>query len=692
MSEDPKYIRNIGIVAHIDAGKTTTTERFLFYTGRIHKVGDVDDGNTTMDWMDQERERGITITSAATTCSWRECRINIVDTPGHVDFTVEVERSLRVLDGAVVVFCGVGGVQPQSETVWRQADKYKVPRVAFANKLDRTGADINRVLTDMKERLGANPVPLQVPIGAEETFRGVVDLITMKALTWVDGEDQGANWVESEIPEDVRAAANDGRRNMLEALSQFDDDLMYNYIEDLEISPDQIKAVVRKATIANHITPVVCGTALRNKGVQPVLDCVVDYLPSPLDLPDVMGVHPKDSAKTESRPAKETAPLAALAFKIMADQHSGRLTFVRIYSGTLRAGTYVYNASKKANERISRILRMHANKREDIETATAGDIVAVVGVKKVSTGDTFCDEKEPILLESIKFPDPVISIAVEARTREDNERLGGCIERFLEEDPSLKVKVDEESGQTILSGMGELHLEIVIDRMMREYNVNTRVGKPQVAYRETVTRPGKAVGEYVRQSGGHGQYGVVELRLEPLERGKGFQFVDATKGQVIPKEFIPAIEAGVKDAMQTGIMANYQVVDVKATLLDGKYHEVDSSDMSFKIAASLAFKECMKLGTPALLEPVMAIEIVSPDDYLGDCIGDINARRGAIHGVENRGSLHTIKVSAPLSQLFGYATALRSLTQGRATYTMQFESYDIVPTTLAEKIVARVHG
>jgi elongation factor G len=691
MSDSIKSTRNIGIVAHIDAGKTTVTERFLFYTGKIHRTGEVHDGNTTTDWMPQERERGITITAAAITCHWRDHRINIVDTPGHVDFTIEVERSLRVLDGAVMVFCGVGGVQPQSETVWRQADRYGVPRIAFVNKLDRIGAEFPRVVKEMRERLGANPLPVQIPIGAEDTFGGVVDLIRMKSVRWSD-DDNGLSYELGDIPEDTQAAADEARSQMLETLSQYDDDLMVAYIEELAIPEEQIRAVLRKATIKNDVVPVLCGSALRNRGMQPVLDAVVEYLPSPADLPDVMGVKPSAPTETESRPPREDAPLSALAFKIMADPHCGKLIFTRIYSGKIETGTQVYNSTKRTNERVSRILRMHANKREDVSEASAGEIVALVGAKRVSTGDTFCEADHAILLESINAPEPVISVAIEPKTRDDQEKLGGVIERFLEEDPSLTVKVDSESGQTILSGMGELHLEIIIDRMQREYGVNTRVGKPQVAYRETITKSGRANGSYIRQSGGHGMYGVVDIKLEPLPRGGGFEFVDATHAGALPKEFVAATEAGVKDSLLTGVLANYQVVDVRCTLLDGKWHEVDSSDMAFKIAASIAFKDAMKAAGPVLLEPLMSLEIESPDDYMGACVGDINARRGSIEGVEKRSNLQVIKGLAPLAQLFGYATALRSLTQGRASYTMQFARYDIVPTNLAEKIVARVHG
>jgi len=685
-----KATRNIGIVAHIDAGKTTVSERFLFYSGKIHRTGEVHDGNSTMDWMDQERERGITITSAATTLSWRDHQVNLVDTPGHVDFTVEVERSLRVLDGAVMVFCAVGGVQPQSETVWRQADKYNVPRVAFINKMDRVGADLHRVVTQMKDRLGANPVCLQIPLGVEESFCGVIDLVSMKSITWED--EQGAVPTLGEIPEVYQSAADEARGAMLEVLSQFDDDLMFRYIEDLDVPEDQIRAVLRKATISGDVVPVLCGTALRNRGVQPVIDAVIDYLPSPLDLPDVIGVKPESPLDVESRSADPESPLAALAFKITTDQHCGKLTYVRVYSGTLKSGSYVHNSTRKTRERVSRILRMHANKREEIDQIKAGEICAVVGLKKVWTGDTLCEEAHPILLEKIQFPVPVLSVAVEPKTHEDQDRMAGIIERFLEEDPSLSVKTDEESGQTILSGMGELHLDIVVDRMQREYNLQTRVGQPQVAYRETIVRTADAVGEYVRQSGGHGLYGVVKLRVEPLPRGTGFEFVKAIKGGAVPDSYIPAIEGGVVDAMQTGELANFPVVDVRVTLLDGKYHEVDSSELAFKIAGSMAFKACMNKGGAALVEPIMALEIETPEEYMGDCIGDLNARRGSIHGVEARGHLQTIRAHAPLSQLFGYATALRSLTQGRATYTMQFEQYDLVPASLAEKIITRFRG
>ncbi len=680
-------LRNIGIIAHIDAGKTTTTERILYYTGVSHKIGEVHEGTATMDWMEQEKERGITITSASTTCFWRGHMINIIDTPGHVDFTVEVERALRVLDGAVGVFCAVGGVEPQSETVWRQADKYGVPRIAFVNKMDRIGADFFNVVKEIEEKLNGNPLVIQLPVGVESSFVGVVDLIKMKAVIW-DSDVLGATFSEKEIPEELADQALEYRNAMIEKLADFDDSIMEKYLEGEDISEDEIKKAIRKATIETKITPVLCGSAFKNKGVQPLLDAVVDFLPSPLDIPPVKGIDPRTGEVVE-RKASEEEPLALLAFKIMSDPYVGKLTYFRVYSGTLKAGSYAYNSTKGKTERIGRLLRMHANKREDVDVVYAGDIAAAIGLKYTTTGDTLCDEKHPILLESMKFPEPVISVAVEPKTKADRDKLSNALQKLAEEDPTFRVRYDEETNQTIISGMGELHLEIIVDRLKREFKVGVNVGKPQVAYKEGIKAKVKQEGKFIRQTGGHGQYGHVWIEIEPLERGKGFEFVDKIVGGVIPKEYIPAVEAGVKEAAESGVLAGYPVVDFRVTLFDGSYHEVDSSDMAFKIAASMAFKEGAKKAKPYLLEPIMDVEVTTPEQYLGDVMGDINSRRGKIRNMSEKGNLKIIKAYIPLSEMFGYATVLRSITQGRGTYTMQFSHYDEVPKNIADKIIKK---
>ena len=679
-------IRNIGIVAHIDAGKTTTTERILFYTGRTHRLGEVDEGSATMDWMVQERERGITITSAATTCQWRHHTINIIDTPGHVDFTAEVERSLRVLDGAVVILSAVEGVQPQSETVWRQADRYGVPRVAFINKMDRTGADFFRTLSMMRERLEAPAVPLQLPIGVEDGFEGVIDLIRMKSIIYTD--DLGTRSDVTEIPDPLRAQAEQYREKLVEAAAEMDDALTEKYLEGTALTEDEIRAALRKGTITAKIIPVLCGTSFRNKGVQPLLDAVVDYLPSPLDIPPMEGVNPK-TEKMERREADPAGPFCALAFKIVTDPFVGKLTYFRVYSGTLRAGSYVYNATRDTKERVSRILQMHANHREDIPEVSAGNVVAAVGLKATTTGDTLCDEAHPVILEAIKFPEPVISVAVEPKTRADEEKLGAALAKLAEEDPTFKIRFDNETAQTIISGMGELHLEIITDRLLREFKVEANVGRPQVAYRETIRKAAEAEGRYIRQTGGRGQYGHVFLKVEPLPRGSGIEFVNKITGGAIPREFISPVEAGVREAAAGGVLAGYPIVDVRSTLTDGSFHEVDSSEMAFKIAGSMAFKAAAEKGQPVLLEPMMKVEVVTPDQYMGDVIGDLNARRGRISAMEQRGALRIIGAEVPLSEMFGYATALRSNTQGRATYTMEFAHYEEVPNNIAETLVAR---
>jgi elongation factor G len=683
--------RNIGIMAHIDAGKTTTTERILYYTGRIHRMGEVHEGSATMDFLPQERERGITITSAATTCFWRGHRINIIDTPGHVDFTVEVERSLRVLDGAIALFCAVGGVEPQSETVWRQANKYRVPRIAFVNKMDRVGADFFNVVNMIRERLGANPVPIQLPMGQGELFTGIIDLIKMKAVVYKE-ETLGATWEEFDIPKELVDMAVEYRTKMLESVSEFDDTLLVKYLDGEEISEDEIKSAIRKATLEFKIVPVLCGSAFKNKGIQRLLDAVVDYLPSPLDINNgqVIGHHPFKDDKVV-RQVSDDEKFTALAFKIMTDPYVGKLTFIRVYSGTLKSGSYVYNSTQGKKERVGRILRMHANHREDVEEAYAGDIVALVGLRNTKTGDTLCSEDDPILLERMEFPEPVISVAIEPKTKADQDKLGEALSKLMDEDPTFRVTVDEETGQTLISGMGELHLEIIVDRLRREFRVEANIGKPQVAYKETIRKKARAEGKFIRQTGGRGQYGHVWIEIEP-NRGKGYEFIDAIVGGVIPKEFIPAVDQGIREAMQNGIIAGYPVVDVKVTLFDGSYHEVDSSDLAFKIAASIAFKEAAKQAEPVLLEPIMEVEVVTPDEYLGDVIGDLNSRRGRIEGINMRKDGQVVKALVPLAEMFGYATRLRSITQGRAIYTMQFHHYEEVPQQIADMIIEKVKG
>ncbi|MPZ74951.1 MAG: elongation factor G [Deltaproteobacteria bacterium] len=682
--------RNIGIMAHIDAGKTTTTERILYYTGINYKIGEVHEGTATMDWMVQEQERGITITSAATTCLWRDHRVNIIDTPGHVDFTIEVERSLRVLDGAVGVFCSVGGVEPQTETVWRQADKYQVPRIAFVNKMDRVGADFFRVMQMIKDRLGARPVPLQLPIGAEDKFVGIVDLVRMKAVIWED-ESLGAKFRDDAIPEDMVGLAAEYREKLIEAVADSDEAIMEKYLEGREIGETEVASAIRSATLAIKIVPVLCGSAFRNKGVQPLLDAVVAYLPSPLDIPPIKGVNP-DSQASDERPAKDDVPFSALAFKIMTDPFVGTLSFFRVYSGSLASGASVYNSTKGKRERIGRLLKMHANKREEIKEVYAGDIAAAVGLRTATTGDTLCDESHPIILESIEFPEPVISIAIEPKSKADQEKLGLSLQKLATEDPSFRVRTDEETGQTIISGMGELHLEIIVDRLLREFNVGASVGKPQVAYKETVRKVVEQQGKFIRQTGGRGQYGDVWIKLEPQTAGAGFEFVDAVKGGSIPREYIPAVEKGVKEATENGALAGYPIVDVKVTLFDGSYHDVDSSEIAFKIAGSMAFKEATRKASPVLLEPIMSVEVVVPEDFMGDVIGDLNSRRGKVLGMDTRPAAQAIDARVPLAQMFGYATDLRSMTQGRATYTMQFSHYEPVPANVAEGIIAKLDG
>ena len=681
--------RNIGIMAHIDAGKTTTTERILFYTGRVHKIGEVHDGAATMDWMVQEQERGITITSAATTCQWRNNRINIIDTPGHVDFTVEVERSLRVLDGAVAVFCSVGGVEPQSETVWRQADKYKVPRIAFINKMDRLGADFFRGVSMIADRLGANPVPIQLPIGVEENFKGIVDLVTMTSTVYTD--DLGTTEEHNAIPEDMVELANKYREKLVEAVAETSEELMMNYLEGIEPTEQQIRDGIRRGVIGNKFIPVICGSAFKNKGVQPLLDAVVEYMPSPLDVPPINGIHP-DTGAEDHRTASDSEPFAALAFKIMADPFVGKLAFFRVYSGVLSAGSYVYNSTKGKRERIGRILQMHANHREDIQEVRSGDIAAAVGLKDTTTGDTLCDEKTPIILEKMVFPEPVIDVAIEPKTKVDQEKMGGALARLAEEDPTFRMRTDTETGQTIIAGMGELHLEIIVDRLQREFKVQCDVGRPQVAYKETIRRSVKAEGKFVRQSGGRGQYGHCWIELEPLEPGSGFEFVNKVVGGVIPREYINPIGAGIEEALQNGILAGYPVLDLRATVYDGSYHDVDSSEMAFKIAGSMAFKAGALKADPAIIEPVMKVEVTVPEEYMGDVIGDISSRRGRIEGMEARGNTQVVRGFVPLSEMFGYSTDLRSATQGRGVYVMQFDHYEEVPKGIADGIIAKRHG
>jgi elongation factor G len=682
-------MRNIGIMAHIDAGKTTTTERVLYYTGRTHKIGEVHEGTAVMDWMEQEQERGITITSAATACRWRDITINIIDTPGHVDFTAEVERSLRVLDGAVAVFDAVAGVQPQSETVWRQADKYAVPRICFINKMDRVGADFYHAIDTIIDRLKCRPVAIQIPIGAEDQFKGVVDLIRMKARVWRD-ETLGAEYDEVEVPADLLEKAKSYREQMIEAVAESDDHLFAKFVEGSPISEEELAQGIRKATITQKIFPVICGSAFKNKGVQNLLDAVVDFLPSPIEIPAVLGVLPDNPEVSEERPASDDAPFSALVFKIMTDPFVGQLAYIRVYSGRLGAGESVFNVAKNRKERVGRLVKMHANKREDIQEILAGDICAAV-LKNVSTGDTICDEKHPILLESIEFPEPVIQLAIEPKTKADQEKLGMAIQKLVQEDPTLRVSTDPDTGQTILAGMGELHLEIIVDRMQREFNVGANVGKPQVAYRETIRNTAEADYRHVKQSGGRGQYGHVQLRVEP-DPGKGFEFENEIVGGVVPKEYIPAVEKGVKEALEGGVLAGYPVVDVKVSLIYGSYHEVDSSEMAFKIAGSMCVKQAITKARPVLLEPVMRIEVVVPEEYMGAVNGDLNSRRGRLEGTEVRGTTQLIKAMVPLSEMFGYATELRSRTQGRGSFTMHFGQYEEVPKNLAEEIIARVQG
>jgi elongation factor G len=677
-------------MAHIDAGKTTTTERILYYTGVNYKMGEVHEGTATMDWMVQEQERGITITSAATTCFWRDCRINIIDTPGHVDFTAEVERSLRVLDGAVGVFCAVGGVEPQSETVWRQADKYRVPRIAFVNKMDRQGADYERVLKMMEERLHARPVAIALPWGAEENFIGIIDLLEMKAVRWMD-DTLGAEFVVEEIPAGYAEKARSFREQLVEMACEEDDHLMEEYLDGKPVEVARIKSALRKGTIAMHFTPVLCGSAFKNKGVQHLLDAAVDYLPSPVEIPPIRGINP-DTEQPEERLQRDEEPFSALVFKIMTDPFVGQLAFVRVYSGTLSAGSYVWNVTKSRQERVGRLLKMHANQREEIQEVRAGDIAAIVGLKDVVTGQTLCVKDRPIVLESMDFPAPVISVAIEPKTKADQEKLGNALLKLAKEDPTFSIRVDQDTGQTLISGMGELHLEIIVDRLTREFGVQATVGKPQVAYRETITRAAQAEGKYIKQTGGHGQYGHVKIKVEPLGEGDGFAFENEITGGVIPREYIPAVEKGVKEASELGVLAGFPMKDVKVILYDGSYHEVDSSEMAFKIAGSMAFKEATAKAGPALLEPVMKVEVTVPENYMGDVMGDLNSRRGKIHAMESRNNLQVITAYVPLAQMFGYATSLRSLTQGRGNYVMQFERYEPVPKQVSDEIVARVQG
>ena len=684
-----KY-RNIGIMAHIDAGKTTLTERILFYTGRIHRVGEVHEGAATMDWMEQERERGITITSAATTCQWRDHRINIIDTPGHVDFTVEVERSLRVLDGAVAVFCAVGGVEPQSETVWRQADKYVVPRIAFVNKMDRIGADFENVVQMMRDRLGARPVPIHIPMFAGDQFQGIIDLIDMKAITYHE-ESQGTTFDIHDIPRDLQETAGNARHHLLEAIAEFDEQLLDDYLHEKPYTSDDLRRALRKGTVLGIINPVLCGSAFKNKGVQRLLDAVVDFLPSPLDKPPIQGQDLKTFVHIERRPADDQ-PFSALAFKIATDPHVGKLTFFRVYSGRVQTGDSVLNAATGRKERIGRLLQMHANKREEIKDVEAGDIAAAIGLKGVTTGNTLCDLDHPIALEAMHFPEPVVDVAIEPKSKADEEKMSEALQRLSEEDPTFRVRSDEETAQTVISGMGELHLEIIVDRMLREFKVQANVGKPQVAYRETISSAAEQRHRFIRQTGGKGMYGDVTLKVEPQDAGKGFEFVNDIVGGAIPKEFIPACEKGVEEALRTGIVAGYPMVDVKVTLLDGSSHDVDSSEMAFKIASSMAFKEACAKAKPRLLEPIFDVEVVVPEEYMGDIIGDLSSRRGRIGGMFTRGSARVIAASVPLAEMFGYATRMRSISQGRAVYSMQFSRYETLPQSVAEEIVAKARG
>jgi elongation factor G len=680
-------IRNFGIAAHIDAGKTTTTERILYYTGRTHKIGEVHEGAATMDWMEQEKERGITITSAATYCRWQDMQFNIIDTPGHVDFTAEVERSLRVLDGAVVVFDSGNGVEPQSETVWRQADKYGVPRIVFSNKMDKIGADFFMVVNDIREKLGAVPLPIQIPIGAESNFQGIIDLVTMKARIW-SGEELGAKFEIVDIPKELEEKSHHMRSEMMELLADYSDEVMNNFMEGKDSTVVQLKQAIRKATLEIKLIPVLCGTAFKNKGVQPMLDAVCDYLPSPLDRKAFKGTNP-ETGETDSREVDDKAPFSALAFKIQADPYIGKLTYFRVYSGTLESGSYVYNPGKNTKERISRIVRMHSNNREEVKSVNAGDIAAAVGLKNTSTGDTLCDEEHPILLESMDFPEPVIDVAIEPKSKADEEKLGIALSRLAEEDPTFRVRTNEETNQTIIAGMGELHLEILVDRMKREFNVQANVGRPQVAYRETIKKMTEAESKYIRQTGGRGQYGHVILTVEPQESGKCYEFVNKIVGGVIPREYIPAIDKGIKEAMTAGILAGYPVVDVKVTVIDGSFHEVDSSEMAFKIAGSMAFKDACKKANPVILEPIMITEVVVPEEYMGDVIGDLNSRRGKIASMESKNKVQHIKANVPLAEMFGYSTSLRSLTQGRGNYSMEPSHYEEVPRQIADKILEK---
>jgi len=683
--------RNIGIMAHIDAGKTTTTERILYYTGKNYKIGEVHEGAATMDWMVQEQERGITITSAATTCRWRDTVINIIDTPGHVDFTVEVERSLRVLDGAVAVFDAVAGVEPQTETVWRQANKYEVPRICFVNKMDRTGANFEQCVEMIRDRLDAVPAVVQLPIGSEGGFRGVVDLVHMRALVWDDG--MGEEWTEEEIPADMKAAAEEAHHQLIDVLSNFDDTVMEKYLAEEEITPRDLQNALRAVTLSTAAIPILCGSAFKNKGVQPMLDAVVDYLPSPLDIPPTVGTVPRKEDEFVERPARDDAPFAALAFKIMTDPYVGKLTYLRVYSGTLAKGSGVVNSTKDRKERIGRLLQMHANTREDLDACFAGDIVAAVGLKQTTTGDTLCDPDDQVVLESLTFPEPVIHVAVEPKTKVDQDKLSKALYALSEEDPTFRVHSDEETGQTVISGMGELHLEVLVDRMLREFNVDANVGKPQVAYRETVRKKVEKVEvRYIRQTGGKGQYGHVVITLEPTGPGGGYEFEDKISGGVIPKEYIPSVDAGIRESITSGVLAGYPTVDIKVTLTYGSYHDVDSSEMAFKIAGSMAIKKAANLASPVLLEPVMAVEVTTPEDYMGDVIGDLSSRRGKVEGMEQRGNSHIVRAQVPLSDMFGYATDLRSRTQGRATYSMQFEAYNEVPESIAKEIIAKARG
>jgi elongation factor G len=683
-------MRNIGIMAHIDAGKTTLTERILYYTGKVHRMGEVHDGAATMDWMEQERERGITITSAATTCFWKEHQVNIIDTPGHVDFTVEVERSLRVLDGAIAVFCGVGGVEPQSETVWRQADKYGVPRIAFVNKLDRVGADFYFVVNMMKERLGAHAVPLQMPIHLGDVYTGMIDLIDMKTITYAT-EDLGATYVEGEIPRDLAKKAAEERHHLLEAIAEHDDELLHEYLEGKEPKVELIHRAIRKGTLAGKVVPVLGGTAFKNKGIQKLLDAVVSFLPAPADMPPVKGMNPK-TLEHEERKVSDEEPFAALAFKIMTDPYVGKLTFFRVYSGTIRPGMHIYNANKESGERLGRVVEMHANKREEREEVFCGEIAAAVGLKNVHTGDTLCDKQNPIILEAMHFPEPVIQVAIEPKTKSDEERMSNALNKLSDEDPTFRVKTDEDSGQTLISGMGELHLEILVDRMVREFNVQANIGKPQVAYKETISKKIEQRTRFARQTGGRGQFADVSIVIEPMPPGGGFVWENAIRGGAIPREYIPSVEKGILEAMENGIMAGYPVVDVKVSLIDGQYHEVDSSEMAFKIAGSMAFKEAAGRATPKLLEPIMDVEVVVPEEYMGDTIGDLSSRRGRIGGMFQRSDARVVAASVPLSEMFGYSTRLRSITQGRAVYSMQFSRYEEMPASMAEQIIAKVKG